>query len=67
MNRIQKFYGNLRWLTKPGIAAGMLFLCSGIMHANVVQGTIIGIFSNPVLAGVVTHDPTLGPSALTRI
>jgi hypothetical protein len=42
------------------LAAGLAVLGCGSMLGNVVQGTIIGVFSNPVLAGVVANDPSLG-------
>lgn len=43
------------------IAAAANFCC-GNMQASVMQGTILGIFSNPVLTGSVADDPASGQS-----
>ena len=50
--------GSYRFLT----AATALILCCGSLQATGVQGTILGIFSNPVLAGSMSNSPVLGQS-----
>jgi len=42
------------------LASGLAVLYSTCAQANVVQGTILGIFSNPILSGNVANDPFLG-------
>jgi hypothetical protein len=42
------------------LATALAVLSCGSVQATVVQGTMIGIFSNPVLMGLVQNDPSLG-------
>jgi PEP-CTERM motif-containing protein len=41
-------------------AVATLILCCGNIQASNVQGTILGIFSNPILAGSIANSPSLG-------
>ena len=44
------------------IAVTALILCCGSLQASGTQGTILGVFSNPVLAGSIANSPALGQS-----
>jgi hypothetical protein len=39
-------------------------LCCSSVKANVIQGTILGIFSSPALIGSIANDPALGQSTV---
>src|SRR5258708_5072186 len=40
--------------------AAAAILCCGNMQASNIQGTILGVFSNPVLMGSIANSPSLG-------
>jgi len=42
------------------LATGLALFYCGTVHADVVQGTILGVFSNPVLMGNIANSPSLG-------
>jgi hypothetical protein len=44
------------------LAAGIAVLFSGSLQASLTPGTILGVFSDPVLQGSVSNDPSLGAS-----
>ncbi len=47
------------------ISAATLSLCAH-SQATVAQGTIIGVFSNPIFSGQVVNDPLLGTSTIAN-